>query len=83
MKRIYKGILIASSLTLIGFIGWDTLKPKKLYKAEAKLIVAEVSPTNGIKVVIDEDTDWTPVFQVLVILLGTYGGIKVINKYTK
>ena len=45
--------------------------------------MAEISPTNGIKVIIDEDTDWTPVFQVLVILLGTYGGIKVINKYTK
>ena len=83
MKKIYKGILIASSLTLIGFIGWDALKPKKLYKVEAKSIVAEVSPANGIKVVIDEDTDWTPVFQVLVILLGTYGGIKAINKYIK
>ena len=78
-------MLIASSLTLIGIVGWNALKPKpkKYYQVESKAIMAEISPTNGIKVIIDEDTDWTPVFQVLVILLGTYGGIKVINKYTK
>jgi hypothetical protein len=86
MKKVYKGVLVASSLTLIGFIGWNALKPKmytKVYSVQPKAIVAEVSPTNGIKVVIEDDMDWTPVFQILVILLGTYGGIKAINKYIK
>lgn len=80
--KYLKAILIVVSLILIGYISWNAYKPK-YYAVAPKAIMAEVSPTNGIKVVIDEDTDWTPVFQVLVILLGTYGGIKLINKYTK
>jgi hypothetical protein len=50
---------------------------------EKQAIVAQISPTQGIKVIIDEDTKWSATMQVLVILLGTYGGIKLINKYTR
>lgn len=48
-----------------------------------KAIVAQISPAQGIKVIIDDDTSWSATLQVLAILLGTYGGIKVINKYTR
>ena len=87
MKTKLKALLIVSSLALIGLVGWNAFKPK-LYSQRVmmiekpKAITAEVSPSNGIKVIIEDDMDWTPVFQILVILLGTYGGIKVINKYT-
>lgn len=88
MKSALKGLLIVFSITLIGLIGWNALKPKLYSKhimlmEKPKAIIAEVSPSNGIKVIIEDDMDWTPVFQILVILLGTYGGIKMINKYTK
>lgn len=80
MKSL-KLLLIALSILLIGYIGWNAYMPRTaMYSAKA--IVAEVSPANGIKVVIEEDMGWAPVLQILVILLGTYGGIKVINKYT-
>ena len=36
-----------------------------------------------IKVDISEATEWSSVFKALVTLLGTYLGIKVINKYIK
>ena len=36
-----------------------------------------------IKVSLDEATDWSSVCKALVTLLGTYLGIKLINKYVK
>lgn len=56
---------------------------KSLDESTGKGITAEISPTQGIKVIIDDDTSWSATLQILVILVGTYGGIKVINKYTR
>lgn len=36
-----------------------------------------------IKVVIDSATDWITVFKMVFTVLGTYLGIRVINKYIK
>ena len=85
MRRILKGILICSALLLCGWIIFKP-KPYKLATKEMMLdksIGVEISPTQGIKVVVDDETDWSTTFQVLVIVLGTYGGIRVINKYTR
>ena len=97
MKRIIlKCTVIGIALMLIGLVVYNNVKPVSTYKvinkAETiekdsqlldKAIVAQISPTQGIKVIIDEDTKWSTTMQVLVILLGTYGGIKLINKYTR
>ena len=97
MKRIIlKCTVIGIALMLIGLVGYNNVKPVSTYKVINKTetvekdsqlldkaIVAQISPTQGIKVIIDEDTKWSATMQVLVILLGTYGGIKLINKYTR
>ena len=96
MKRIIlKCTVIGIALMLIGLVVYNNVKPVSTYKVIDKVetvekdsqlldkaIVAQISPTQGIKVIIDEDTKWSTTMQVLVILLGTYGGIKLINKYT-
>ena len=96
MKRIIlKCTVIGIALVLIGLVVYNNVKPVSTYKVIDKVetvekdsqlldkaIVAQISPTQGIKVIIDEDTKWSTTMQVLVILLGTYGGIKLINKYT-
>ena len=97
MKRIIlKCTVIGIALVLIGLVVYNNVKPVSTYKVIDKVetvekdsqlldkaIVAQISPTQGIKVIIDEDTKWSTTMQVLVILLGTYGGIKLINKYTR
>jgi hypothetical protein len=40
----------------------------------------EVGP---VKVTLENCTDWTTVFKMLVVLLGGYGGIRLIDKYIK
>ena len=36
----------------------------------------------GMSVEIPEDTSWQTILQILVLVLGLYGGIRIINKYT-
>lgn len=97
MKRIIlKCVVVGIALGLIGLVVYNNVKPVSTYKIIDKVenvekdnqlldkaIVAQISPTQGIKVIIDENTKWSTTMQVLVILLGTYGGIKLINKYTR
>lgn len=37
----------------------------------------------GVKVSIDEGTSWTTIAQTIVAVLGSYFGVKLINKYIK
>ena len=82
LRTILKSALLSSALFLIANVVYDVVVPKMVMVAP-KAITAEVSPTQGIKVIVDEDTSWSATLQVLAILVGTYGGIKVINKYTR
>ena len=81
LRTILKSVLLSCALFLIANAVYDVVVPKMVMMAP-KAIRAEVSPTQGIKVIVDEDTSWSATLQVLVILVGTYGGIKLINKYT-
>ena len=100
MKKLLKALLIIAALGLSGVVCYKAYffqnykTASKLVEKELKIespkdyaIMAEISPTQGIKVIIDNDDtswkSWVPIMQLLVILIGTYGGIKVINKYTK
>jgi len=78
---VYKSVLLTSH-TKVAIKNIDRLEAMEM-KTQDKAIVAEISPTQGIKVMVDEDTSWSATLQILVILIGTYGGIKVINKYTR
>ncbi len=85
-RKICKVILISTALLLSGIVVLNMFTPKmmKVKSVEKHAIVAEISSTNGIKVIMDNDDQgwgsWVPVLQLLTILLGTYGGMKVINK---
>ena len=80
LRTILKILLLSISVLLVAVTVYDTIAPAHLYH---KSIKAEVSPTRGIKVELDDETSWTAVMEVLTIVIGTYAGIKLINKYTK
>lgn len=88
-KNIYRAKETALYTKKMELMQTETLKrieesqSKKVTNRDDKGISAEISPTQGIKVIIDDDTSWSATLQILVILVGTYGGIKVINKYTR
>ena len=82
LKNILKGLVLSAALFLIADIVYEAVVPKMVMMAP-KAIQAEVSPTQGIKVIVDEDAGWSATLQVLAIIVGTYGGIRIINKYTK
>ena len=82
VKTVLKGLLLSGALFLIADTVYDIIVPMPRM-AVPKAIQAEISPTQGIKVIVDEDTSWKAALQVLAIVVGTYGGIRVINKYTK
>ena len=42
-----------------------------------------VSPTEGVTVIIEDETDWKTIAKLVTALLSTYLGVKVINKFVK
>jgi len=45
--------------------------------------VIEISAADGIRIELQKDTSWQTILQLLVLILVTYGGIKVINRFTE
>ena len=45
--------------------------------------VIQVSPTDGLKVILQETTSWNTILQLIFTLLASYLGIKLINKHAK
>ena len=88
MRKLFKILLVIIAVILSGIVVNNNMyRTMKVAVVEKHAIVAEISPTQGIKVIMDGEDQgwgsWVPVLQLLVILIGTYGGIKLINKYTK
>jgi hypothetical protein len=45
--------------------------------------IIHVSPTDGLKVELQETTSWNTILQLVFTLLSTYLGLKLINRYVK
>lgn len=43
--------------------------------------VIEVSAAEGIRIELQNDTSWQTILQLLVLILVTYGGVKLINRF--
>ena len=85
IKKILIGLIIAVSLYLIYVFSLPLvdyfLMPKPLMMPAPPLVIGvEAGP---LKVVITEETPWSSVAKLLVTVLGTFLGIRLINKYIK
>ena len=45
--------------------------------------IIQVSPTDGLRVELQEETSWNTILQLIFTLLSTYLGVKLINRYVK
>lgn len=85
VKKILILLLFLVSAYLIFYFGMPVvdhyLMPKPLMMpAPPPVIGVEAGP---LKVVITEATPWSSIIKLLVTVLGTFLGIKLINKYVK
>lgn len=91
MKKILTLLLLALSTYLIIKYGvdlYDHYHMRKLMMNATKAVAMPPPPMMGmeagpIKVNISEETPWSSIAKLLSTVLGTYLGIKVINKYVK
>lgn len=45
--------------------------------------IIQVSPTDGLRVELQQTTSWNTILQLIFTLLSTYLGLKLINRYVK
>lgn len=86
IKKILIGVIIAISLYLIYVFSLPIVdyflmpKPLMMPAPPPPVIGVEAGP---LKVVITEETPWSSIAKLLVTVLGTFLGIRLINKYIK
>jgi hypothetical protein len=80
----FKKILVVMLLLICAYVLYgyclDLLSYYHALFAVPVAIGVEVGP---VKITLDNATEWSTVFKMLVTALGTYAGTKVINKYIK
>lgn len=80
-----RGLFTGIFISVCGYIflqySWDLL----MYYAEWFVLpkTTDSIEAGPIKITLSNATDWTTVFKMMFTILGTYAGIKVINKYIK
>ena len=79
-KRIFIGILFLICAYLLYGYSLDLISYYQGLFAVPMAIGVEVGP---VKITLDNATEWSTVFKMLLTALGTYAGIKVIDKYIK
>ena len=79
-RKILIGLLIFVSLCLLRGYVLDLIRYYEFLHAVPVAIGVEAGP---VKVTLDNATDWPTVFKMLVTVLGTYAGLKIINKYIR
>ena len=79
-KGILIGILLLICAYLLHGYSLDLISYYRALFAVPMAIGVEVGP---VKITLDNATEWSTVFKMLVTALGTYAGTKVINKYIK
>lgn len=80
-KGLFTGILISICGYMIVMYSWDLL----MYYAQMFILpkTTDSIEAGPIKITLSNATDWMTVFKMMFTVLGTYAGIKVINKYIK
>lgn len=89
-RKILLAILLVISSSLIIFYGYQLVEyffmpralmsPLMLPPPPPPVMGLEAGP---IKVILSEETPWASIIKLLSVVLGTYLGIKLINKYVK
>lgn len=80
-----RGLITGIFISICGYIllqySWDLL----MYYAEWFILpkTTDSIEAGPIKITLSNATDWTTVFKMMFTVLGTYAGIKVINKFIK
>ena len=77
-RGLFSGLLVAFALYLLGHYAWDLV----IYYAQWFLPkTADSIEAGPIKITLSNATDWMTVFKMMFTVLGTYAGIKLINKH--
>ena len=81
-QGLFTGFIISLAIYLLSQYAFDLL----VYYAQ----LFELTPKNTdsieagpLKITLSNVTEWNTVFKMMFTILGTYAGIKVINKYIK
>ena len=83
MRKILLTLLLSISTVLICIFGYEVISLLVLDNlASAPPPPPTISlAAGGVEVVIDESTSWHSIAKLMATVLGTYLGVKVINKY--
>jgi len=80
-RGIFVGILISFAIYLLIHYSWDLfLYHLQFFEHPLTTDSIEAGP---IKITLSNATDWSTVFKMITTVLGTYAGIKIINKLIK
>lgn len=83
-KLIFKTCLVLIACVLLVYFAVDIYlfynKPMTLIMPPPPMMSVEAGT---VKVVLSQDTPWMSIAKMLTVVLGTYLGIKLINKYVK
>jgi len=72
-------LLLLSAYLLLGY--WD--HAVHYYHARHAVPVAIGISAGPVEVSLTDSTDWDSVFKALVTIIGTYLGVKLVNKYVR
>ena len=80
-RGLITGFVLSLAIYLLSHYAWDLL----MYYAQWFILpkTTDSIEAGPIKITLSNATDWTTVFKMMFTVLGTYAGIKVINKYIK
>ena len=80
-RGLFTGFIISLAIYFLSQYAWDLF----VYYAQWFILpkTTDSIEAGPIKITLSNATDWTTVFKMMFTVLGTYAGIKVINKYIK
>ena len=81
-RGLFTGFVLAIAVYLLSHYAWDLF----LYYVDLFLVSPKSTDSieaGPIKLTLSNATDWMTVFKMMFTVLGTYAGIKVINKVIK
>lgn len=78
---------IAEQITLIERMEKETKRaimvPQDGSPSSPPPAVIQISPTDGLRIELDQTTSWNTILQLIFTLLASYLGIRLINKHVK
>lgn len=80
-RGLLTGLIVSLAIYLLSHLTWDLFVYYLQFFEVAK--TTDSIEAGPIKITLSNATDWTTVFKMMFTVLGTYAGIKVINRYIK